>query len=156
MLGFDFWVIERKFTLNDFEIISHMQPLFFVTLTIFSDVFTQTTKHLTCQLKLLARHLTESIGIIIIIIRHANIIKEKKNHMAAIAVFLNLMLHKTKIYLFLLYLVNHRSIWCKLVGFNCFLVKIYSFKIFRINIKRQWFVQLNFCRNSFQKTKEIL
>ena len=100
--------IERKFTLNYFEIVSHMQPLFFVTLTIFSDVFTQTIKHLTCQLKLLARHLTESIGIIIIIIRHANIIKEKKNHMAAIAVFLNLMLHKTKIYLFLSCLDNHR------------------------------------------------
>ena len=100
--------IERKFTLNYFEIVSHMQPLFFVTLMIFSDVFTQTTKHLTCQLKLLARHLTESIGIIIIIIRHANIIKEKKNHMAAIAVFLNLMLHKTKIYLFLSCLDNHR------------------------------------------------
>ena len=95
-------------TANYFEIVSHMQPLFFVTLTIFSDVFTQTTKHLTCQLKLLARHLTESIRIIIIIIRHANIIKEKKNHMAAIAVFLNLMLHKTKIYLFLSYLDNHR------------------------------------------------
>ena len=94
-------------TANYFEIVSHMQLLFFVTLTIFSDVFTQTTKHLTCQLKLLARHLAESIGIIIIIIRHANIIKEKKNHMAAIAVFLNLMLHKTKIYLFLSYLDNH-------------------------------------------------
>ena len=127
MLGFDFWVIcitsqdiwkhlvqihinaERKFTLNYFEIVSHMQPLFFVTLTIFSDVFTQTTKHLTCQLKLLALHLSESIGIIIIIIRHANIIKEKKNHMAAIAVFLRLVLHKTKIYLFLSYLDNHRQ-----------------------------------------------
>ena len=108
---------------NNFKIIGYMYPLVFLTLTIFGDVLTHTTKHLTCQLKLLARYLTTSIGIIIIIIRHANIIKEKKNHMAAIAVFLNLMLHKTKIYLFLLYLVNHRSIWCKLVGFNCFLVK---------------------------------
>ena len=81
MLGFD------KFTANSFEIVCHLQPLFFVTLAIFSDVLTHTTKHLTCQLNLLARHVTESIGIIIIIIGHANIIKEKKNHMAAIAVF---------------------------------------------------------------------
>ena len=87
---FELFVLQVKIfeiTANYFEIVSHMQLLFFVTLTIFSDVFTQTTKHLTCQLNLLARHVTESIGIIIIIIGHANIIKEKKNHMAAIAVF---------------------------------------------------------------------